>query len=101
MSLCRSCGADIKWIELSSGKKMPVDSEAVSWDEAEEGMALVSEDGDVQKSAGNLIDDDRLWYVSHFATCPQANKWRKEKRRTLADKRKDARKLITLKQGKK
>ena len=47
---CRSCGADVIWIITEAGKRMPVDA------------------------APGLIPGE---HTSHFATCPQANDWRK------------------------
>ncbi len=46
---CRSCGAEIFWVELPSGRKGPYDADPT---------------GDV---------------ASHFATCPNANQHRKPK----------------------
>lgn len=79
MSVCRSCGKPIKWIELKSGKKMPVDPDPFELWEAEEGDTVVTERGDVikydkDKHAGNEAEV----YVSHFSTCPQADSWRKK-----------------------
>ena len=55
---CRSCGADIVWFENpKTGKKMPVNAETV-------------EVGDEQLDLSHM--------VSHFATCPQANTWRRK-----------------------
>lgn len=51
MSTCRSCGAQVVWEQTASGKKMPMDVEPGP-------------------------DGKR---VSHFATCPQADEWRKPK----------------------
>lgn len=47
-SECRSCGAPILWCITAKGKKMPVD--------------VPTDDGPT---------------TSHFATCPEANQWRK------------------------
>lgn len=58
-SKCRSCGAEIKWLETESGKKIPVDAETV----VDEGATI--------------FDPDQM--KSHFATCPDAGKWRKPK----------------------
>jgi len=53
---CRSCRARIIWFETDAGKKMPVDADTVEPDDFE-------------------LDISR--HVSHFATCPQSNQWRK------------------------
>jgi hypothetical protein len=78
-STCRSCGAKIHWIELKSGKKHPCDPEEVSANECEEGDKFVTDLGEivvVGKSSKN-----ESGYVSHFSTCPDADDWRKDKRR--------------------
>lgn len=45
---CRSCKEEIYWIKTKNGKNMPVS------------MGMMNE------------------YISHFATCPAANKFRKK-----------------------
>ena len=61
MSQCKSCGADIEWIEYA-GKRHPLD---------------------VRKRQGfyKLVDTWTLgtFRESHFATCPDADKHRKAK----------------------
>jgi hypothetical protein len=53
---CRSCDAKIVWLKTAKGKSMPVDAATV-------------EEGD------ELFDHKR--HVSHFATCPDAARYRK------------------------
>lgn len=79
MSLCRSCNAKIIWITLTSGKKMPCNPEKVHSTEAEQGGVIVTEDGKVVQIPHN-IDPDVHGYISHFATCPQAMRWRNSPR---------------------
>ena len=55
---CRTCHADIVWLKTEAGKNMPVDADTV-------------DEGDTE------FDNER--HVSHFATCKDANKWRKER----------------------
>jgi len=55
-ALCRSCLKPIIWFKTATGKNMPVDAETVeAYDEE--------------------LDLSR--HISHFATCPQRDKWRK------------------------
>jgi hypothetical protein len=77
---CRSCGAEIIWAKTKSGKAMPID-------------AKPSPNGNLvlRKLAGGrdchvgifAVGPDAPHveprYVSHFSTCPQANKHRKSK----------------------
>jgi hypothetical protein len=60
MAKCRSCGAEIVWLKTDAGKSIPVDAESV-----------------VDPGA-MIFDPDQM--TSHFATCPDAQKWRKEKK---------------------
>lgn len=79
MSTCRSCNKPIRWLELKSGKKMPVDPDPFELWEAEVGDTVVTASGDVVKfDPVKHAGDDREVYVSHFSTCPQADSWRKK-----------------------
>ena len=77
---CRSCGADIVWITMASGKKMPCDAGMVSFKYADPGdkeaQIYVTPEG---KIARGYIDPagGGVGYISHFATCPNANKHRR------------------------
>lgn len=56
---CRSCKAQIRWVKVEkSGKKMPVNA-------APDPNGLILAGGD--------------HYTSHYATCPDAKKWRTQK----------------------
>jgi hypothetical protein len=78
MPNCRYCGATIKWVETNKGKLMPVDPELISSDDCEHGDFLVTEDGRVLKVDHSRNDYESTdGYVSHFATCPDANTARK------------------------
>jgi hypothetical protein len=93
MARCRGCHAEIAFVRLRSGKLMPVES-----DEAEEYNAfmeptlntvrrmLITEDGDVVTAwvlpAGQRPRFDQrtvkiTGYESHFASCPNADEFRR------------------------
>ena len=57
---CRTCGATIHWLKTDAGRDMPVDPPGV-------------------EPADTLFDFKR--HVSHFATCPQADRHRKPRHR--------------------
>ena len=82
MSVCRSCGQTIHWIELVSGKRMPCDMEEVSTNECEIGDILVTLDGRTIKINETSKREDG--YVSHFSTCPQSDEWRTSSRKIKA-----------------
>lgn len=75
MATCRSCGASIKWITLKSGKHNPVDPylRTIKLDGGKE--TIITEDGDILHGTFCAFDNggERSGYVSHFATCPNAN----------------------------
>jgi hypothetical protein len=54
---CKACGAAILWVEMASGKKMPLDAKAVSMVE-------------VKERIGQVVQV----YVPHWSTCPGAVK---------------------------
>ncbi len=55
--ICRSCGKPIVWFRTKSGKRMPVDAATTKPTDAEHQLDLKR-------------------HVSHFATCPYAEKHR-------------------------
>ncbi len=64
---CKSCGADILWVKMLSGKSMPLDMPP-------EKRIVLSDHGDATSEYGAVEDT----YVSHFATCPNAAAHRKK-----------------------
>jgi hypothetical protein len=67
MSTCNGCGAAIRWAITPNGRRMPVD--------AKPEKRIVLDDvrlGDDPPTA-RVVDT----YVSHFATCPKAQQFRK------------------------
>jgi len=76
---CKSCGMPILWVKTRSGKAMPCDIKPIRFridDSAQVLERFVTKNGDIlfgaRDSTGNLEG-----YISHFATCPQADTWRK------------------------
>lgn len=64
MSECKSCGAPIVWALTEAGKKVPLD--------------VKSEKRFILKDKVSVEVILRNTYVSHFATCPNADKHRKK-----------------------
>ena len=67
---CQSCGAEIVWAVTMGGKPTPCDAKTVK----------------VQVWTGRIVEtvhgpsqqvEVKTAYVSHFASCPQRDKWRK------------------------
>ncbi len=75
---CRSCAAPIIWTVTHKGRRMPVDAEPVA-----NGNIRLRQDGDSViaeypgKEHPTLLVDDRVRYISHFATCTHSDEWRK------------------------
>lgn len=63
MATCRSCGAVIVWLRTASGKSMPVDAASVT----------------ERLDAGTVLFDPVVGHVSHFATCIDADRFRRKK----------------------
>lgn len=67
---CTSCGAAIIWARTRTGKRMPLDAAPSP------GTALLSSEGNVR-----IVPEGEGTHVVHWATCPNASKHRKDKRR--------------------
>lgn len=67
---CQSCGAEVIWVRTERGKRMPLDRE----ESMERGALLFVID---DKGVAHRSQTGR-GYQSHFSTCPQADRWRKD-----------------------
>ena len=83
--LCRKCGcsnAGGNMIRTKAGKSMPCDAEPVLY-KAREGAAgkIVTPNGEVLSCDLDVEPDEAtgIGYISHFGTCPQAERFRKKK----------------------
>jgi hypothetical protein len=75
MAECRSCRAPVDWAKDPAGKLVPVDpGERANGNLAVQEVAGVTHVRYLRKD-GVLSDGERRT-TSHFATCPQADKWR-------------------------
>ena len=79
MATCKGCGAKIIWIG-----KMPCDPEPVTyWEKAKAPGKVVTPNGEVISCVfeGDLQKATGSGYVSHWATCPQAGKFKKGRKK--------------------
>lgn len=77
MTNCRSCGAAILWITTAKGKKMPIDAvERAHLNEGQRRIHVFDRDG---KSVPIEPGKSSVGHLSHFATCPDAQKHRKKR----------------------
>ena len=67
MNTCKSCGAEIVWVEMDSGKPMPCDAKPLTVVEVYEVKG---------KKKGSVVNTG--YHMSHFATCPNAEKHRRK-----------------------
>lgn len=77
--MCKSCLRPVRWVLTDAGKRMPLDPEPFEggnvWvDHYEGGMPIVR----VASSRAAVPAAEALVYLSHFVTCPNADKWRKK-----------------------
>lgn len=81
---CRSCKMDVLWAQWASGKKMPVDAVSDNRQPPKGGdLVLTLRGGEygellVEKYDPGRHGQKRNRYTSHFATCGQADDWRRE-----------------------
>lgn len=77
VSRCKSCGKEIIWIKTSGGKNMPCDANGIPYRENKEGsMILVTQEGKTVRATEDR-EAKQIGFTSHFATCPNANGWRR------------------------
>lgn len=81
-SKCRSCGAEVLWVEWPSGKRMPVDAVADNRPVGRGGELVLTHRREadkllVEKFNPTRHDKKRNRYTSHFATCPNADEHRR------------------------
>lgn len=80
---CRACGAEIMFIKSVAGKTIPVNAEQITYEQKAGGsMKVVTPNGEV--ISGELAVDPQkatgIGYISHFATCPEADSFRKKRK---------------------
>jgi hypothetical protein len=68
VSVCKSCGAQIRWVKMTgSGKSMPLDDTP-----SPQGTVAVDQGvGHVLKGLA-IVEYEGPLFISHFATCPNA-----------------------------
>ena len=81
---CRACQADIIFIKTKAGKSVPCDAKSMYFTpEANGTQVFVLMDGSVQrgKECPGGGDGCQIGYISHFATCPNADLFRKPRKK--------------------
>lgn len=78
MKRCRSCGKPIVWIKMQTGNWMPCDEGMVPYKQDPEGPAtVIAQHGEAIRCRLEFDGiPTGLARTSHFATCPDADKFR-------------------------
>ena len=72
---CRSCKAFVRFIRSTkSGKNIIVNADPVTSDGTNPRLALVLETGVVMRNPPK----GTTGWITHFATCPNANEWKRK-----------------------
>jgi len=78
MAQCKSCGAEIKFIKMKSGRWNPVNTQKryIKKDGGHE--VLVTDSGELIRGTFATLEEgaNGVGYISHFATCNASEKWR-------------------------
>lgn len=81
MARCKACGAQIDWIIMQSGKKMPMDKKYITIIADPAGKIVgITPEGKVIRGNLAMVGTDGVITVkaSHFSTCPEASKFRRQ-----------------------
>jgi hypothetical protein len=76
VSRCRGCGAEILWTVTTTNKRMPLDAQP------ENRATLVERDAD-----GTMVVKIVPTYLPHWASCPQADDFRRKQPTTKGSNR--------------
>ena len=81
MSRCKSCGAEIVWVKTDKGKWIPCDEWLIAYKEDPEGdELLVIDNGETVRCRTEFDGEPSgLARTAHFATCPDAEKFRRKR----------------------
>ena len=77
---CRGCGAPILWITTTAGRSMPCDPVVVSYNPLPDGKdKIVTPNGEVVSCeiVASSPEAAGVGYRPHWATCPQARRFKK------------------------
>lgn len=87
---CESCGAPMLWVITHKGNRMPLDPEPVAGFETDRQGYLFDPEtrhrlwvfaDDAMVRLARTGDQAERLFLSHFATCPDADDWRGHPRR--------------------
>ena len=78
---CTGCGAPITWVITKAYKKMPCNPKLVHYVPGQGNEKFVTPEGETVSGrlAMACVDGAILGYTPHWATCPKAKAFKKEK----------------------
>jgi len=82
MAECKYCGAEIVWVKMKSGKKMPCDPMISTYTKDPKGkLKIITTTGEVVSCSplGDSSVDKECGYIPHWSTCPNADRYRNKK----------------------
>lgn len=79
LDICRGCGEPIRWIITTKLKRMPCDPAAIHFTPGGGPETFVTKDGRVVRGKRDKTGS-AVGYMSHFATCKQAARFKKHDR---------------------
>lgn len=76
MSACRSCHAEVVWVVLTTGRRMPLDPAPV-----ERGTVVLDRPDNLGRvvPASAEVPEGTPRFAPHFATCPNASAHRRSR----------------------
>lgn len=83
MAKCKGCNRNIIWIKTDTGKSMPCDpDEVLYWEKAKAKGKVVTPNGEIISCEfeGDPAKPTGIGYVPHWATCPAAGDFKKNRR---------------------
>ena len=83
MAICKGCGQAIFFVKMrDTGKAVPCDFTPEYYEDTERGThTIIMPDGRVSKGREAIVysEGKKKGYLSHFDTCPAAERFRKKK----------------------
>lgn len=74
---CRGCKRQILWVRTLAGHSMPCDPEVIFFTPGPGNETFVTPEGVTVR--GTRSADGKTGYISHWATCPKRDMFRKER----------------------
>ena len=77
MAKCKSCGAEIRFLNTAEGKLMPVNAAIVTYEIEAGGPTTFLGPGGYIERGRMIVGGSRIGYIPHWCTCPDADRFRR------------------------